>query len=86
MPDVRETAVTSPEWPPDLLWRQSPWDHLVHAFRELGEISSAAICDHSAPTSRLIDPLPGARRCVACLLIHGGDLADQHGDGEQWGR
>jgi len=68
----------------DLRWLQSPWDHFVHAFRELGEVASEAICQHCAPTSRLVEPFQGAKRCLACLLIHGGDLADQHGDQPRW--
>lgn len=70
----------APGWPGDLLWRQSPWDHFVHAFTALGEVASEAICGHCAPTSRLPEPLPGAKWCVACLLVHGGDLAEQHGE------
>jgi len=60
-----------------LTWRQSPWDHFVHGFREFGEIASEAICTHCAPTSRLIEPLPGAKPCLACQLIYGDMLADQ---------
>ncbi|MGB3444327.1 MAG: hypothetical protein WBA97_36775 [Actinophytocola sp.] len=75
---------SDPAWPGDLLWRQSPWNHFVHAFPQMGEISSAAICDHCAPTSRLIDPLPGGKPCLACLLLHGGDLADTHEERDRW--
>jgi hypothetical protein len=66
-------------------WLQSPWDHFVHAFPEMGEVASEAICEHCAPTSRLTDPLPGAKRCLACLLIHGGDLdRQQQRQGQNW--
>ena len=58
-----------PDWPADLLWRQSPWDHKVHIFPALGEIHSEALCQHSALTDRLINPLPMARACLACLVI-----------------
>lgn len=74
------------DWPGPLLWRQSPWDHFVHAHHALGEVTSQAICGHCAPTSRLIDPLPDAKACLGCLYVHGGAIADQLGDGEQWGR
>lgn len=47
---------------------QSPWDHHVHAFPSLGEVHSEAVCQHSATTSRLVKPLPGARHCLGCLL------------------
>jgi hypothetical protein len=69
-----------PVWPGPLLWRQSPWDHFVHGFTELGEVSSEAICRHCAPTSRLAEPLPEAKPCLACQLMHGRDLAEQRGD------
>lgn len=57
------------EWPPEYQLKQSPWDHHVHAFPALGEITSEALCKHSARTDRLIKPLPHARFCLACLLI-----------------
>lgn len=66
----------------ELLWLQSPWDHRVHAFRVMGEIASEAICSHCAPSARLTEPLPGAKQCLACLMIHGRDLADRHGNSD----
>lgn len=60
-----------------LQWLQSPWDHNVHAFAALGEVASEAICTHCAPTSRLIEPLAGAKKCLGCLYLHGNDLAGQ---------
>jgi hypothetical protein len=63
-----------------LIWKVSPWDHRVHAFRELGEIASEAICQHCAPTSRLGEPTHADRRCLGCLLVHGDDLVDRHAD------
>ncbi|HEU5471638.1 MAG TPA: hypothetical protein VFV67_13370, partial [Actinophytocola sp.] len=50
-----------------------------HAFRELGEVASSAICTHSASTSHLTEPADEHRRCQACLLLHGDDLADRTG-------
>jgi hypothetical protein len=75
---------SAPDWPEDLVWMQSPWGHLVHAFPDMSEVAAEAICQHTAPASRLTEPLPGAKRCLACLLIHGGDLADRHGDAGRW--
>jgi hypothetical protein len=43
---------------------------------------SEALCTHSVPSDRLTDL--GGQRCVACLLIFGGDLADQHGNQQDW--
>lgn len=62
-----------------LTWKLSPWDHHVHGFRELGEVASEAICQHSALTSRLGQPTDDDQRCLGCLLVHGGELADRHG-------
>jgi hypothetical protein len=67
-----------------LIWKRSPWDHWVHGFRELGEFTSEAICEHSALTSRLSEPEDGDRRCLACLLLHGGDLVDRIGDRDRY--
>jgi hypothetical protein len=52
----------------------------VHAFRELGEIASEAICQHCTPTSRLTHPTDNDRRCLGCLLVHGDTLTDRLGD------
>lgn len=73
-------------WPGELVWLQSPWDHHVHAYRELGEVTCEAVCGHCAPTSRVIEPLPDARPCLGCQLVVGDMLADRMGDGERWGR
>jgi hypothetical protein len=67
-----------------LIWKVSPWDHWVHAFRELGEIASEAICGHCAPTSRLGAPMDRDRRCLGCLLLHGDELADRIGDRDRY--
>jgi hypothetical protein len=66
-----------------LIWRKSPWDHNVHAFRVLGEVASEAICKHSALTRRLTEPEETDRACQACMLLHGIELAEQHGQ-TQW--
>jgi hypothetical protein len=68
----------------ELLWRKSPWDGNVHAFRELGEIASEAICEHSALTSRLQTPTNRDRKCHACLLLHGLELSEKHGDADRY--
>ena len=67
-----------------LIWKVSPWDHWVHAFREFGEIASEAICQHCAPTSRLNYPTDNDRRCLGCLLLHGDELADRIGDRDRY--
>ena len=66
-------------------WWVSPWDGQTHAFRQRGEDVSQALCTHSAPTVRLANPDEGTRRCMPCLLTHGSELADQHGDAARWG-
>jgi hypothetical protein len=63
------SVLPDPEWPDEYHLLQSPWDHRVHAFPALGEIHSEAICTHTAITDRLIEPLPQARFCLACLLV-----------------
>lgn len=56
----------------------------MHALHEQGEVVSEAICGHCAPTSRFIEPLPDAKKCLACLLIHGDQLANQHEERPRW--
>jgi hypothetical protein len=73
------TAATRLEW-----W-VSHWDHQVHAFRKLSEIASEAICTHTALTAKLTEPGDTDKPCIACLLVHGNDLADQHDETAQWG-
>lgn len=67
------------------VWRRSPWDGLVHAFRpeNIGEVTAEALCEHSALASRLTEE--DGRRCHACLLLHGDELADRQGDANRWG-
>jgi hypothetical protein len=73
-------VVTGDGKPVDLVWRQSPWDHRVHAYREFGDVTCEAVCGHCAPTSRVIVPLPDARACLGCQLLVGDMLADQQND------
>lgn len=63
------SAFPDPGWPAEYLVLQSPSDRRVHAFPALGELHSEAICEHSASTDRLIQPLPGARVCLGCLAV-----------------
>ena len=63
----------------------SHWDGRKHAFRKLGEIASEAICTHTALTAKLTVPGDGAKPCLACMLIHGSELADKHGEAARWG-
>lgn len=66
-------------------WLLSPWDHHVHAFPEewIGEVVAEALCEHSALARRLSNE--DGRKCLGCLLLHGDDLAEQHGDANQRG-
>ena len=67
-----------------VFWKLSPWDRRVHAFRALGDVVSEAVCQHSALTSRLAEPGDHDRRCQACLLLHGDELADHYGDADRY--
>ena len=66
-------------------WLLSPWDQLVHAFpdEKIGEVVAEAMCSHSAMASHLSNE--DGRRCLACLLLHGDELAAQHGEANRWG-
>lgn len=77
--------MADPAWPGELLWRES-WDHYAHGFRTFGELTSTGLCGHDTRTSSLPskDPPDYIRRCVACLLIHGQELAARRGDGTDW--
>ncbi|GAB3446030.1 hypothetical protein GCM10027436_36020 [Actinophytocola sediminis] len=68
---------------PSVVWRQSAYDERRHAFHEFGEAFSEALCEHSAPNAQLTD---GERAvlCVICVLVHGAELTEQHGDRGQW--
>jgi hypothetical protein len=68
----------------ELMWKLSPWDHRVHGFRMLGDVASEAICSHSAITSRLTEPSDQDRRCQGCLMIHGIELSERHGDTDRY--
>jgi hypothetical protein len=71
----------------DPLWLVSGHDLQSHAFPRVGEGREVAeaLCSHSVPSDRLQNPEGlHASRCVACLLIHGGDLAEQRGDPGRW--
>lgn len=63
----------------DVQWWRSDYDSQIHAFRneqasnEFGE----ALCEHSVPNSKITCTDEG-RRCMACLLMVGDLLAEQH--------
>jgi hypothetical protein len=61
-------------------WILSGWDLKVHAFPSLGEVTSEAVCTHSALTARLVEPRGDEPKCFGCLLIFGDKLATQQGD------
>ena len=75
--------MADPDWPGAPLWRWS-WDHLVHGFVELGELTSTGLCGHVASTTTLQEPAESIRRCVACLLIHGQQLDDKTAERGDW--
>ncbi len=67
----------------NVMWLISGHDFRVHAFYEVDSSQDflEALCEHTVPRVRLVDPKDSALsppQCVACLLIHGDDLADQH--------
>ncbi len=63
----------------DVQWWRSDYDDQVHAFS--GEQASKdygeALCEHSVPTAKITCSDEG-RRCMACLLMVGDLLAEQH--------
>lgn len=72
----------------DVVWLISGNDFQTHAFYDVDKAVGflEALCEHSVPPDRLVDPKDTAltpRRCVACLLMHGNDLANEHGDDVQ---
>ena len=61
-------------------WLASARDNRSHAFEHVDEVNACeALCEHTVPPNLLSEPI-GAPRCLACLLIHGGDLEAKHGD------
>lgn len=54
-----------------LMWRLTPWDGLVHAFRpeDIGDVTAEALCEHSALADHLVDH--DGPRCHACVLLQG---------------
>jgi hypothetical protein len=61
-------------------WRMSGYDLRKHAFPEIGDTFSQALCEHSVPTHLLIVDDPPVDTCMACQLIHGDLIADRAGD------
>jgi hypothetical protein len=75
----------------EVVWLISGNDFQEHAFHDVDETKGflEALCEHSVQPDRLVNPNETAltaKRCVACLLIHGDELADQHGDDTDWTR
>jgi hypothetical protein len=63
----------------DVQWWRSDYDDQVHAFAtaQASNQYGEALCEHSVPTSKITCTDEG-RRCVACLLMVGDLLAEQH--------
>jgi hypothetical protein len=63
-------------------WRQSRYDDRVHAFelREQAAGFAEAACSHCVPFDKVDHDHEGSR-CMACLLIVGSHLAEQHRTG-----
>jgi hypothetical protein len=64
-------------------WLVSGYDNLKHGFYAVDEQQGflEALCGHSVPPERLLQK--DCPECVACLLRHGSDLANEHG-GAKW--
>lgn len=75
---------------PQVVWLVSGYDLREHAFRETtaGDQFLQALCSHCVPPDKVTDQSGSAlsaARCMACQLNLGEMLADQLGDGSQWG-
>ena len=57
-----------------------------HAYRDLSGHIAQAVCEQTAFTEQLEPDDESARPCPLCVLFVGVALADEIGDGEQWGR
>ena len=57
-----------------------------HAYRDLTGHIAQAVCEQTAFTEQLEADDEAARPCPLCVLFVGVALAEQLGDGEQWGR
>lgn len=57
-----------------------------HAYRDLSGQIAEAVCEQTAFTAQLEPDDEAAQTCPLCALFVGVALADQMGDGEQWGR
>lgn len=60
-------------------WWRSGYDDRVHVFlaEQATERYAEALCDHTVP-SDLLTLTDEGTRCVACVLILGDMLADEH--------
>ena len=70
-------------------WLISGYDFEEHGFYDPEPDANyrVALCTHSAPIDRLVTPNKtdlAPRRCTACLLVFGHDVAEQHGDSGPW--
>lgn len=69
-------------------WLVSPWDERTHAFDDRQAVTARAVCSHSAPTGRLVEPTEDNPKCLICLVAHGLELAELHdradGRGAVW--
>lgn len=73
-----------PAWPGPVVCRYSAWDHRVHAFPDLGELNSVAVCTHIARTDKLAEPPEGARWCEACRMIRAAQLEVRREMADEW--
>lgn len=49
-------------------WWVSPWDRRAHAYQQVGDVTAAAICGHSAVTANLIVDDGAASECLGCVV------------------
>lgn len=72
-----------PQWPGPVVRRLS-WDHLVHDFRQFGELTSVAVCTHIADNRSLEEPTESDRPCEACRMIRDAQQRFSRERAAQW--
>lgn len=65
-------------------WAVSPWDHLLHAYRAFGEVTSVAICGHAARTAALDADDGTAPECLGCIVAFAKDMIGPATDRFGW--
>lgn len=76
----------------ELEWRRSYRDKYVHAFRKgtlRPFVAAEALCTHTVTNNYLGGPrdfhtVPISELCPMCLMRHGIELSEQHGERDAW--